>query len=177
MSPLHPSVAAVGAGGLWMPYHCDDSRTDRWALETLDELWTIAKQQQQDSSNRLVEILPAIVLHSNNDHVTSQTKDTQVTYPDTSKLPAWTQDARLEFQQLTVEMLAWQNIVLKLKIPTEQALKQAGYWHMWMFQTPIVDSPKMLQVCSVCIYVSMYAFFKAFQYLIFAGTSKFTLLS
>ena len=124
-----------------MPFHCDDSRTDRWAWETLDELWDLGQKKSP-----LVEIMTAIMLHNNNEHVTSQTSDTKVTYPDIAKLPSWTQDARLEFQQLTVEMLSWQNTVNRLRIPTEEELKKAGYWHAWMFQTPIVDSPKMLEV-------------------------------
>lgn len=141
VAPLHPSVCSVGAGGLWMPFHCDDPRTDRWALETLHELWAIGK----DTSNQLVEIMPAILLRPNNADTTSVTSDTDVTYPDNDKLPGWTKDARLEFQQLTVEMLSWQNIVTKLRIPTEEELKQAGYMHAWMFRTPIVDAPRMLE--------------------------------
>ena len=124
-----------------MPFHCDDPRTDRWAFETLDELWAMGK----DTSNELVEIMPAVMLHQCNTKTTSRTTDTDVTFPDNSKLPGWSQDPRLEFQQLTVEMLAWQNTVTKLRIPSEEQLKQAGYLHAWMFQTPIVDSPKMLE--------------------------------
>ncbi|CAB9514433.1 D-amino-acid oxidase [Seminavis robusta] len=141
VSPLHPSVCSIGAGGLWMPFHCDDSRTDRWASETLDELWSLGKEEDND----LVEIMPAVSLENNNNELVRQTEDTNSTYTDTDKLPTWTKDPRLEFQQLTVEMLGWQNIVKKLRIPTEEELKRAGYWHAWMFQTPIVDSPKMLQ--------------------------------
>jgi D-amino-acid oxidase len=142
VSPLHQSVCSMGAGGLWMPYHCDDKRTDRWAHETLDELWGLG----EDNNNDTVEIMPAIVLLNNNRDLVSQTADTEVTYPDNEKLPTWSKDTRLQFQQLTVEMLSWQNTVKKLRIPSEEELKQAGYWHAWMFQTPIVDAPKMLQV-------------------------------
>jgi len=137
----------VGAGGLWMPFHCDDKRTDRWSLETLQELWTIGQNPQTDKN--LVEIMTAIVLQQNNDGVRETTKDTISHYPDTNKLPMWTRDARLDFQQLTVEMLSWQNIVYKLRIPPEDELKRAGYYHAWMFQTPIVDSPNMLEVRTV----------------------------
>lgn len=130
-----------------MPFHCDDPRTDRWALETLHELWAIGKDASNSSSkSRLVEIMPAILLLRNNADTVSVTSDTDVTYPDNDKLPGWTKDARLEFQQLTVEMLSWQNTVTKLRIPTEEQLKQAGYMHAWMFQTPIVDAPRMLEV-------------------------------
>lgn len=140
VSPLHPSVCSVGAGGLWMPFHCDDPRTDRWASETLDELMDYHKRKSP-----LVEMLPVVALHNDNEHVTRLTSDTQVTYTDTDLLPPWTQDPRLDFQQLTVEMLSWQNIVRKLRIPPEDELKEAGYWHAWLFQTPIVDAPKMLE--------------------------------
>jgi D-amino-acid oxidase len=114
-------------------------------METLNELWDYGQKKPQPQPS-LVEIMTAVYLHNDNTHLTSQTHDTNVTYPDPAKIPAWTKDPRLEFQQLTVEMLAWQNTVKKLRIPTEDELKQAGYWHAWMFQAPVVDSPKMLEV-------------------------------
>lgn len=125
-----------------MPFHCDDLRTDRWALETLDEVWALGEDKDDDT----VEILPAVVLQNDNKHLLAQTVDTDVNYPDMEKLPKWTKDPRLKFQQMTVEMLAWQNTVYKWKIPTEQELKDAGYWHAWTFETPVIDAPKMLQV-------------------------------
>jgi len=140
VSPLHPSVCSVGAGGLWMPFHCDDPRRDKWALETLNELWLLGK----DKSKSLVEIMTAIKLHRSNAEIVSETTDTKSTYPDAAKLPRWTFDPRLEFQQLTVEMLSWQNTAKKLRIPNEEQLIQAGYMHSWMFETPVVDSPRML---------------------------------
>ena len=46
--PLHPSVCSQGAGGLWMPFHCDDPRTDRWSIETLDELYPMGEDPNND---------------------------------------------------------------------------------------------------------------------------------
>lgn len=60
----HASVCSVGAGGLWMPFHCDDARVDRWALETLDELMDIAVEEEDDNTNtnKLGEVVPAVSL-------------------------------------------------------------------------------------------------------------------
>ena len=63
-----------------------------------------------------------------------------------SPLPEWTKDSRIAFQHLTIEMLEWQNHVLKLKIPSIEVLKKAGYKYGWLFKPPIVDAPRMLMV-------------------------------
>lgn len=145
-NPLHPSVCSMGAGGLWMPFHANDkeNRIDRWALETLNELYPLALDPQCD----LAEIIPAISLfrdHSGHKALDEFDKERKEFYEDDSVVPpGWTSDRRLEFQHLTVEMLAWQNIVLKLKIPPEDELKKAGYIYAWMFKTPIVETEKML---------------------------------
>lgn len=142
-SPLDSSVCSQGAGGLWMPFHCDDPRTDRWAIQTLDEIHPLAQ-----AKSPLVETLPIVIFRR--EHGGPKTEDfIAKNYKDgtggTSPLPPWSTDPRLVFQHLTVEMLWWQNSVYKLKIPTEQTLLQAGYKHAWFFQTPIVNSPLMLQ--------------------------------
>ena len=49
----------MGAGGLWMPFHCDDPRTGRWAAETLDELFTYETQGQADAGPACVESFAA----------------------------------------------------------------------------------------------------------------------
>jgi len=120
-----------------MPFTCDDPRVDRWALETLEELWNV-----QDKS--LVEILPAISLHRENSgpSVESMGKDS---YFDSSHFPVWTQDSRLQFQHLTVEMLDYQNQAFRLRIPPLKEMLDAGYKHAWLFQSPVCNSPKMLQ--------------------------------
>jgi D-amino-acid oxidase len=61
-----------------------------------------------------------------------------------SKLPAWSTDPRLRFQNVSIEQVAWQNQVLKLRLPPLHLAQEAGYEHAWMFETPIIDSPKML---------------------------------
>lgn len=141
--PLHPSVCSQGAGGLWMPFHCDDPRVDRWAMETLDELHPMAK----DETNSVVEWVPCVALHQ--DHAGPSVEDFLATnyHKGTggkSQLPAWTKDERLQFQHMTTEMLEWQNQVLGLAIPTLDTLVHHGYRHAWVFHSPIVDAPNML---------------------------------
>lgn len=127
-----------------MPFHCDDPRTDRWAMETLDELMPFALDKDCD----LAEIVPTISLMkehggpavddyatSTNDHSSSSQQS----------LPAWSRDARIQFQHLTVEMLSWQNLVNQLRIPPEQELKDAGYLYAYHFLPPIVNVPRMIQ--------------------------------
>jgi hypothetical protein len=128
-----------------MPFHCDDVRTDRWSLETLDEIHPMG----QDPNNSLVERVPTIALHRK--HVGPVmddflTDDYKAGTGGKSPLPEWSTDPRLEFQHVTIEMLSWQNLVYKLKIPSQQEMFDAGYRHAWFFNPPIVNSPLMLQV-------------------------------
>jgi D-amino-acid oxidase len=145
--PLHPSTCSVGAGGLWMPFHVSDPRASRWAAETLDELMPFAN----DPSSNLAEIVPAVVLKREHcgpiveDFATYKYKSTPGEQMETTKLPEWSRDTRIEFQHLTVEMLAWQNIVNQLLIPPEQELVEAGYKHAYFFKPPIVNAPAMLE--------------------------------
>jgi len=139
----NPATCSSGAGGLWMPFHCDDPRTDRWAFETLDELW-----KAQEQGNRNIELVPAVAFKRHHsgpevmDYI-SENYDMKGTGGE-SPLPAWTTDPRLQFQHLTVEMLSWQNTVFKLRLPSQMQLLAAGYKHAWFFKTPIIDSPNML---------------------------------
>ncbi|KAI2497745.1 FAD dependent oxidoreductase [Fragilaria crotonensis] len=142
--PLHTSVCSQGAGGLWMPFHCDDPRVDKWAIETLDELYPMA----MDATNPLVELIPCVELKQ--DHTGPSVEDFlssdyHMGTGGTSGLPSWTKDQRLQFQHLTAEMLDWQNNhVFGLHIPSLNTLMMNGYKHAWFFQSPIVDSPAML---------------------------------
>jgi D-amino-acid oxidase len=138
----------MGAGGLWMPFHCDDKRTSRWALETLDELMT-----EVDKDDPLVEIVHTVQLKrkhegpSVGDYVSSISSEAaRQREGGDLPLPEWTKDPRLDFQHMTAEMLSWQNIVFKLRLPSESQLKRLGYLHAWHFKPPIVDSPRMLEV-------------------------------
>lgn len=131
-APEHPvqNSCSVVAGGFWYPFHCDHVLVNRWALQTLDELLFLAKQQQQDD---LVEILPAIKLFRQN-------YDKE--YPD------WTQDPRIGFHNWTVEeMMSSSNEtrVHEMRIPSLQQLREAGYSHAWFFRSPVANTPKMLQ--------------------------------
>ena len=146
--PTDPSVCSVGAGGLWMPFHCDDPRVDRWSMETLDELIPMIGERFQDQT--LVERVPAVELRRTHggpqlDDFTKNKYTPQLGGSTISPvLPDWTKDPRIEFQHVTVEMLSWQNIVHKMRIPSEQILRDAGYLYAWFFKPPIVNSPVML---------------------------------
>lgn len=154
-SPTHPTVCSMGAGGLWMPFRCDDPRVNRWSMETLDELMLLAQQQQATGdgpdATSLVEIVPAVSLRRQHggpvvdDFAKNQYTAQRGGATVSAALPSWTTDARLEFQHLTVEMLTWQNTVNKLRIPSEQVLKDAGYLYAWFFKPPIVNAPVMLE--------------------------------
>jgi D-amino-acid oxidase len=129
-----------------MPFHCDDPRTDRWALETLDELLSV---HDPKSSSPHVEQVPTVVLKRNH-HGPNMGDFLSDDYKSgtgaNSPLPSWSTDRRLDFQHLTVEMLCWQNRVHRLKLPTQDELTAAGYKHAWLFRPPVVDCPKMLEV-------------------------------
>ena len=147
--PTHISTCSMGAGGLWMPFHVNDQRVNRWAKETLDELIPIGN----DETTKIVEIVPTIVLLK--DHTGPVVSDfvNQGDYKcepgahtETTSFPEWTtMDERIAFQHMTIEMLSWQNIVYRLRIPSQQELIDAGYSYAWLFRPPIVDAPNMLQ--------------------------------
>lgn len=144
--PLHPSTCSMGAGGLWMPYHIQDERVCRWSKETLDELLQIATNKD----NKLVEIVPLVMLLRDHrgpvvDDFLGHYKCAPGEQTNVEAIPEWAMDPRIEFQHLTVEMLSWQNIVYKLKIPPEREILEAGYRHAWFFRPPVVDPPRMLQ--------------------------------
>ena len=122
--PLDPRTCSVGAGGLWMPFRCDDVRVDRWALETLSELWEL--RQKTD----LVETLPALfLLHEN--------KATFQQMP-----PSWTGDPRLRFEVLSLPEISKRNDLI---IPPTAEFQAVGYSHVWLFYPLIVNAPKMLE--------------------------------
>ena len=132
--PLHPSTCSVGAGGLWMPFHCDDDRTDNWSYDTLDELMSYTTKHSVDmtSDKPLVEVVPAI------------------SFKRTPKdPPLWATDPRtnvLGFQTLSMNELYKQRN--NFRLPKRELMDEAGYQHTWLFHTPIVDSPNMLKVSS-----------------------------
>lgn len=152
--PLHPSTCSTGSGGLWMPFKCQDVRLDQWAKTTLDELLRIAHSNTESVGDKqVVEIVPTIYLtkahngpkledynsfNNAQDYLSMKHGKMKVS------LPEWTKDPRLSFQHLTLEMLGWQNQVLKLRIPSVESMIKAGYSHGWLFRAPIVDGPRML---------------------------------
>jgi D-amino-acid oxidase len=156
--PLNPKTCSMGSGGLWMPYKCNDKRVDKWAKDTLDELLHFSsssgaheKSESKSKSKSLVEIVPTLFLMNSNrgpkvdDFKNFQGSDYSAERGNVkSPSPEWTKDSRLEFQHLAIEMLEWQNQVLKLKIPRIDVMKQAGYNFAWLYKAPIVDPPRML---------------------------------
>lgn len=127
------STASWGAGGLWKPSYCLDSRVTPWSMETLDELLV---QYQSDNRSSHIEIVPTIRLRTRNDR-------TENTLPDWS-----TKDLRLNFQHMNIEMLEWQNRIHRLRFPFQdyQGLVQThGYPYCWLFYSPVLDTPKYLR--------------------------------
>ncbi|GKY91145.1 hypothetical protein MPSEU_000087300 [Mayamaea pseudoterrestris] len=150
---LHETTCSMGAGGLWMPVHSPDVRTHQWALETLDELWPMAVASangcSDDKQTPLVEQLMAVVLkRQHSEPVLQEYEIYQQQHQQAATqevLPSWASDVRLEFQHLTVEMLAWQNSAFRLRIPPQEKLIKAGYSYAWLFKTVVVNAPHMLQ--------------------------------
>ena len=153
-SPEHPLDAScsAGAGGLWMPVHCgggaaDPRAVDRWAIETLDELMPVG----ENPDDGVVEMLHAVDLKRDHagpdvpDFASSRYEKAGGGSTQTAKLPGWTRDPRIGFQHLSVEMLYWQNVALKLRLPPmDSVVRDAGYRFAWFFRAPVVDAPKML---------------------------------
>ncbi|KAL7470162.1 hypothetical protein ACHAXS_010393 [Conticribra weissflogii] len=129
--PLHPSTCSMGAGGLWMPFHCDDDRTDRWSFETLDEILKFVSEKNGSVDRPLVELLPAV----------SFRRDAK------SKVPEWAlgdSSKKLGFQYISMEALYEESKIRGFRLPKREIADKASYSHAWLFQTPIVDSPRML---------------------------------
>lgn len=127
-----------------MPVYCEDQRINKWGMETLDEIYPMA----QDSQNPLVDL--RYVVSMKREHVGPDTDDfvAEDYHKGTggkSQLPFWSSDERFRFQNVTLEQIAWQNSIHKLKLPSLSKAQAAGYHHAWFFQTPIVDCPNMLE--------------------------------
>ncbi len=114
-----------------MPFHCDDSRVDRWSLETLNELTELSSEKSSPGGT-LVEKLPAVIFSRN-----------------WESAPSWAADANsnsLDFQNLSIDDLYNKSKSQRFRLPVGKFMRQAGYSHAWLFQTQIVDTPKMLMV-------------------------------
>jgi len=122
----------------------DDSRTDRWSFETLSELNSLSSnsspgdsevQSKSDHSRHgsLVEMLPAVAFKRNGQ----------------SQIPDWATDINsksLSFQHLSIDDLYKESKsrYSQFRLPRKDDIEAAGYSHAWLFQTPIIDAPKML---------------------------------
>lgn len=146
-SPVHPldkSNCSQGAGGLWMPYICEDARADLWGMETLNEIYPIA----EDTENSLVDLRYVLSLkrkHEGPDTEDFVANDYHKGTGGKSMLPNWSSDARFKFQNVTLEQVAWQNQIHQLRLPCLSTAQAAGYNHAWFFHTPVVDTTKMLE--------------------------------
>jgi len=142
--PLDPTNCSQGAGGLWMPVFCVDPRVTKWGMETYDEIYPLA----QDAKNPLVELLHCVSLKRKHEGPSTDDFVADDYHKGTggkSQLPFWSSDARFNFQNVTLEQVAWQNQIHKLKLPSLSKAQAAGYNHAWFWQTAIVDCPKMLE--------------------------------
>lgn len=129
---LRESECSQGAGGYWEPHHCDDERVSEWSLETLNELLP----KGSDKENPTVEIMACVQLVN------------EIRAGPGSDLPGWTKDKRLKFRSLTVQRLHETNrfnLRLRIPSPSRENLEEAGYHHCWLYFSPVVDCPKMLQ--------------------------------
>ena len=127
-----------------MPVYCEDSRIQKWGMETLDEIYPLAK----DSQNPLVDLRYVVSMkkaHEGPDTEDFVAEDYHKGTGGKSQLPFWSSDERFRFQNVTLEQIAWQNSIHKLKLPSLSKAQAAGYQHAWFFQTPIVDCPNMLE--------------------------------
>lgn len=120
--PTHVATTSMGAGGLFMPFHCDDKRVDGWALSTLDEL-----ANQHSNHDRNVEVVPVVSFKR-----------------QPTELPTWSRSKFLKFQQLDVERLYEHGSQKNIRLPQRETIENAGYTHAWFFQAPIVDAPNAL---------------------------------
>lgn len=121
-SPTDVSTTSMGAGGLFMPFHCDDTRVDGWASDTLDEL-----TNQHTNSDRNVEVVPVVAFKR-----------------QSTELPTWSKSAFLKFQQLDVDSLYKHGSQNNIRLPQRETIENAGYTHAWLFHPPIVDAPNAL---------------------------------
>ncbi len=127
-----------------MPVYCEDPRVHQWGMETMDEIYPLA----QDPENPLVDLRYALSLkreHEGPDTDDFVADDYHKGTGGKSQLPFWSTDARFKFQNVTLEQIAWQNSIHKLKLPSLSKAQAAGYHHAWFFQTPVVDCPNMME--------------------------------
>ena len=134
-SPLSSKMPSVGAGGLWLPFHCEDSRVGRWAQRTLDDYMDSHALGCPD-----VSLVPTVMFKGFTPPTTCP--ETGTNTAASANYPFWASDPRLKFQSLATEQLRWQNdAVLKMHIPP--ALLDS-YPHAWTWVTPIIDCPAAL---------------------------------
>ena len=123
VSPLATSCAlnaSVGAGGLWMPFHCDDDRTDRWAKSQLEDYL-----KMHSAGDYAVELVPTLSF------INESSQD----------LPSWAASPQLQFQSFSPTELAQQASVNGVHVPPFAE----KYGKIWQWLTPIVDCPRLLK--------------------------------
>jgi len=139
-----PENCSQGAGGLWMPFHCDDERTDRWAAHQLKEYHDDVNGDinKNCSSSSVIELVPTLSFKQDAAPVTSST-DTN-SYLNDHDAPSWALSPGsevLNFQSFSPSQLKWQSEVTKVHVPDF-----AGeYDKAWQWTSPVVDCPRSLK--------------------------------
>ncbi|GMH47212.1 hypothetical protein TrLO_g8658 [Triparma laevis f. longispina] len=138
--------ASPGAGGLWMPFHCEDVRVEKWAKHQLEEyleminvepLLSVPHSSPSPYYSQITSLLPSNPPPSS---ITTKAADTG-TYSPTFTPPSWATDPRLNYQTLTMHQLEWQKAVTKIHVPS---VLLDSYSTCHTFSAPIVDSPEIL---------------------------------
>ncbi|GMH77103.1 hypothetical protein TrRE_jg13113, partial [Triparma retinervis] len=140
------STCSMGAGGLWMPFHCDDPSTNRWSRTTLLSYLSLTETPSSPLSKH-VEMIQATVYKNLPHH--GQNDTDSYTLP-LSPLPQWALDnPELNFQSLNMFQLSWQGSIDNMHIP--DTLRES-YEDAWTFRTPVVDSLKYMEALKLlCI--------------------------
>mmetsp|Transcript_2556 Transcript_2556/g.2888 ORF Transcript_2556/g.2888 Transcript_2556/m.2888 type:complete len:359 (+) Transcript_2556:242-1318(+) len=120
-SPQHPlETTSAGAGGLWMPFHCEPMElVNVWSEETLAYLL-----QLHELGDSVVEILPAF----------------QFGGTDMENAPKWANHLN---GALNFKVTATSDPSVKEAITSEYILE--NYSKVWKFDTPVINSPKYLE--------------------------------
>jgi D-amino-acid oxidase len=138
MAPLS-STCSQGAGGLWMPFHCDDVNTNRWARTTLLKYLSLAETPEEPLGKH-VEIVQTTVYKN----LTQFSKNDTDSYTNpTSSHPPWaTENPELVFQAINMSQLEWQGSLSSMHIPDTM---KDNYSDAWTFKAPIIDSLKYME--------------------------------
>lgn len=112
-----PTSTSNGAGGLWMPFHCEDERVNQWSQMTLNNV---------DTYENHTEWLDCVYLQRDKGE----------------EIPEWSSNPSLKFQGIEVEKLNQQT---DINIPFLDTFQSAGYHHVWRFRAPVMNTEPILR--------------------------------